>query len=91
MDAIFGKTNPLEHFSPKNGILVAKYVEDHFDKGKIVIVPDLPAKLCFENVLTWLKKKPREYKTVIIDNNWELLDAKIHPTIPMIWRDLNHT
>jgi hypothetical protein len=45
--------------SPKNGILVAKYVEDHFDKGKIVIVPDLPAKLCFENVLTWLKKKAK--------------------------------
>ena len=55
MDAMFGKTNPLEHFSPKNGILVAKYVEDHFDKGKIVI----PAKLCSENVLTWLKKKAK--------------------------------
>jgi hypothetical protein len=59
MDAISGKTNLPELFSPKSRILVSKHVEDQFNKGKIVIVPNIPAKLCTGDVLTGLKTKPR--------------------------------
>jgi hypothetical protein len=90
MDAIFEKTNPPELFSPKSGILVSRYIEARFDKGKIVIVPNIQAKLCTEKVLAWLKTKPKEFKTVIIDSNWELLDTQIHPHSAMKWKDINH-
>jgi HNH endonuclease len=36
MDSIFGRTNPPELFSPKNGILVYQAIEECFDKGKLL-------------------------------------------------------
>jgi HNH endonuclease len=40
MDAIFGETKTPELFSPKNGLLISSWIEDIFDSGKLVLVPD---------------------------------------------------
>lgn len=90
MDAIFGKTQPPELFSPRNGLILAKYVEDVFDSGKIVIVPDLPNRLTTVELLAWLKQEPREYRTRIIDTTWDQLDRKIHPITSLRGRDLDN-
>ncbi|KAL2013900.1 hypothetical protein VTN00DRAFT_1425 [Thermoascus crustaceus] len=62
MDAIFGKTQPPELFSPRNELILAKYVEDVFDLGKIVIVPDLPNRPTTVELLAWLKQEPWEWR-----------------------------
>jgi hypothetical protein len=84
------KPIPPELFSSKNGILISRLIEEHFEKGKIVTAPDIQAKLSMETVLTRLKRKPREYKTLIIDSTWELLNKQIHPQVPLKWKDLHH-
>jgi HNH endonuclease len=65
MNSIFGKTSPPELFSPKNGILIYRTIEEYFDKGKIVIVPDIQAKLSTENVLDWLSRNQESTKLSI--------------------------
>ena len=57
MDAIFGATNPPELFSTRNGLLLFSALEDNFDKGVLVIVPDLPERppRIRNRLAAWLK------------------------------------
>jgi len=67
MDAIFGKTKTPELSSARNGLLVSSLVEDIFDLGKLVLVPDLPDKPSTIEIGIWIMKRPREYKIRIIN------------------------
>ena len=40
MNAIFGAQESPELFSPLNGLLISKAVEEKIDKGLILIIPD---------------------------------------------------
>jgi HNH endonuclease len=62
MDAIFGKTKTPELFSARNGLLVSSLVEDIFDLGKLVLIPDLPDKPSAIDMGVWMMKRPRDYK-----------------------------
>ncbi|CAG7937422.1 unnamed protein product [Penicillium salamii] len=55
MDAIFGKRKHPELFSPRNGILVSVFIEQHLDSGKLVIVPDLENRPKIADLVNWLK------------------------------------
>ncbi|KAL2223429.1 hypothetical protein M432DRAFT_587350 [Thermoascus aurantiacus ATCC 26904] len=76
MDAIFGKTKTPELFSPRNGLTTPKYIEDTFDSGKLVIVPDLP------NRPTSTEPRPGSEKNPV--------NIRIHPHTPLRWRDLDN-
>ncbi|KAN0074034.1 hypothetical protein V8E54_007971 [Elaphomyces granulatus] len=88
MDAIFGTTKTPELFSARNGLLVSSLVEDIFDLGKLVLVPDLPDKPSAMEIGVWIMKRPSEYKIRIIDPTWDMLDKPIQPSGPRTWRDL---
>ncbi|PWY89203.1 hypothetical protein BO70DRAFT_368975 [Aspergillus heteromorphus CBS 117.55] len=89
MDAIFGKTDPPELFSPKNGILIFYEIEEFFDRGKLVIVPDIPERPKMEELFSWMQKKPREYRLKLIDPTWDQTDRPIFSVIDSTWRDLD--
>lgn len=88
MDAIFGATNPPELFSTRNGLLLFSALEDNFDKGVLVIVPDLPDPPPRNRLAAWLKSPTREYKLRIIDTSWELIDDPVHAR-GLAWRQLD--
>ncbi|KAJ5751717.1 hypothetical protein N7520_008634 [Penicillium odoratum] len=70
MDAIFGKKSSPELFSPRNGILMSRFIEAHFRSGKLAIVP------CN---LTLLAENNHEYKIKVLDPTWALRDEFIAP------------
>lgn len=87
-DAIFGATNPPELFSTRNGLLVFSAIEDNFDKGVLVIVPDLPERPPRNRLAAWLKSPTRKYKLRIIGTSWELIDDPVHAR-SLTWRQLD--
>ncbi|KAL4778506.1 hypothetical protein BJX76DRAFT_352568 [Aspergillus varians] len=90
MDGIFGRREPPELFSARNGILVTRSMERWFDSGKFVIVPDLPDKPPLAELLAWVQGDTRQYRFKIIDPKWERLD---HPACQgftnKTWRSLD--
>ena len=88
MDAMFGATNPPELFSTRNGLLLFSALEDNFDKGVLVIVPDLPDRPPRNRLAAWLKSPTREYKLRIIDTSWELIDDPVDAR-GLAWRQLD--
>jgi HNH endonuclease len=90
MNAIFGKMRHDELFSPRNGLIISKEVEEYFDSGKIVIVPDLSPKPSITQILAWSRSQPRRYKTRIIDPTWAKLDRLINPCSNTTWRYLDN-
>ncbi|RAK95443.1 HNH endonuclease signature motif containing protein [Aspergillus ibericus CBS 121593] len=89
MGAIFGVTKTPELFSPRNGLMMASFIEDVFDCGKIVIVPDLPDRPKLAELLAWLGQETREYKVRILDQNWKLLGKTIELGSQMTYRELD--
>ncbi|KAL2809439.1 hypothetical protein BJX63DRAFT_445290 [Aspergillus granulosus] len=71
MDAIFGKIRPSELFSSRNGIILSNAIERAFEKGVLVIVPDLPEPQTKTMVDSWVNREIRDYKLQIIDQEWE--------------------
>lgn len=90
MDAIFGKTKTPELFSPRNGLMISDVIEEVFDSGFLVIVPQLPDKPTKGQLAGWLVKSPREYKVRIIDSSSREIDHRIRPSCDMRWRDLDN-
>lgn len=88
MDAIFGQIRPTELFSSRNGLILSAAIEKHFDAGVLVIVPDLPEKPTTGMLSHWTNQEVREYKTRIIDSEWEKLDANLPGGLR--WRDLDN-
>ncbi|KAJ9298211.1 hypothetical protein DTO271G3_3816 [Paecilomyces variotii] len=88
MDAIFGTTDAPELFSPKNGLMISTCVEEYFDSGKIVLVPDIPERASVIDIRGWIKRDPRQYKIRILDPNWKKFDKPIHPWIEPKWSAL---
>lgn len=77
MDAIFGEKKPSDMFSERNGLLLHKKVEQAFDKGVFVIIPDLPNKPSISQIVRWRLGKDREYRIKILDTEWNKLDQPI--------------
>jgi hypothetical protein len=90
MDAIFGPTKSPELFSPCNGLLINTAVEKYFDSGKVVIVPDLADCPTLNDIKTWVMGEVREYKVRIIDQGWNRLHKRVHPTLNTTWADLHN-
>ncbi|QKX56247.1 uncharacterized protein TRUGW13939_03348 [Talaromyces rugulosus] len=91
MDEIFGKIRPEEMFSSKNGIIIHKSIEEQFDKGVFVIVPDIPDEFSMEQVRVWVTGEVRNYKIRIIDSTFHKLDhGVIEPDSSMTWRSLDN-
>ncbi|KAJ5628854.1 hypothetical protein N7490_011082 [Penicillium lividum] len=80
MDAIFGKKSSPELFSPQNGILMSRFIEEHFRSGKLAIVP------CN---LTLLAGDKHEYKIKVLDPTWELREQFIAPHVKLTLGQLN--
>ena len=77
MDAIFGEKRPSEMFSERNGLLMHARLEEAFDKGVFVIIPDLPNEPSIPQMIRWRFGKGREYKIKILDLEWNKLDKPI--------------
>lgn len=89
MDAIFGKIRPSEMFSSRNGIIIHKSIEKHFDSGVFVIVPDVPDRLSLETVRAWLTGEVKDFKIRIINGLFHKLDRGINGPEDETWRDLD--
>ncbi|KAJ5093164.1 hypothetical protein N7456_009025 [Penicillium angulare] len=91
MDAIFGKMHESELFSPRNGILISRRIEEVFDIGKLAIVPWLPDNngFNFEAIKRWLHCEQREYQVKILDRKWDRLTHPISPHHPLTFQDLD--
>ncbi|CAG8055140.1 unnamed protein product [Penicillium salamii] len=77
MDAIFGEIRPSEMFSERNGLLMHTRLEEAFDKGVFVIIPDLPNEPSIFQMIQWRLGKDREYRIKILDPEWNKLDKPI--------------
>ncbi|KXG52810.1 uncharacterized protein PGRI_080660 [Penicillium griseofulvum] len=90
MDAIFGKTKTPELFSPRNGVMVSKYIEHYLDSGKMVIVPNLPDRPKLAQLLGWLNSDVRSLKIRLLDHSWNKLEHPIVRDLPLKYRDLDN-
>ncbi|CAG8924526.1 unnamed protein product [Penicillium salamii] len=90
MDAIFGKRKNPELFSPRNGILVSVFIEQHLDSGKLVIVPDLEDRPKITDFVNWLKSPVQNLKMRVLDPNWNKLDKQITRDLPLKYKDLDN-
>ncbi|CAG8395724.1 unnamed protein product [Penicillium salamii] len=90
MDAIFGKKKHPELFSPRNGILVSIFIEEHLDSGKLVIVPDLEDRPKIADLIGWLKTPVRNLKMRVLDSNWNKLETQITRDLPLKYKDLDN-
>lgn len=89
MDSIIGRGRP-ELFSSRNGLLMCSVVEEHFDAGVLVIVPDLPDRPSLEVLTKWLNVEIRNFKVRIIDQSWKHLDHGILYPGGLTWRELDN-
>ncbi|KAJ5679166.1 hypothetical protein N7462_007410 [Penicillium macrosclerotiorum] len=91
MDAIFGKQKEAELFSPCNGILLSRQIEDSFDIGKLAIVPWVPESddSKIEIIRRWLANEKREYKVKILDPKWDRLESPISRYYQLKFKDLD--
>lgn len=72
MDAIFGRKCSLELFSAQNGLLMSRFMEEHFKSGKLAIVPSIS-----DSILAKISCDGLEYKIKVMDPTWELRDEYI--------------
>ncbi|KAL9099680.1 MAG: hypothetical protein Q9163_004854 [Psora crenata] len=69
MDAIFGKMEEPELFSPSNGLMMSSDAENLFYKGYLVIVPRIDDHTSRSDIERWNKSDPKEYKIRVIERN----------------------
>ena len=91
MDAVFGVMKNPELFSPLNGLIVSRLVEERFDNGFMVIVPRLPDRPTLAQIALWNDSEPKEYKIRILDLNHPEAHEFIRPESDQTWKDLDGT
>ena len=89
MDSIFGVMETPELFSPRNGMIISKIVEEKFDKGFMAIIPRLPNRPTPARVQAWSISEPKQYKVRILDLKNPDVDMVIRPESDQTWRDLD--
>ncbi|KAL6718660.1 hypothetical protein ACLMJK_002894 [Lecanora helva] len=68
MARIFGTKDELSH--PRNAMLMADYIEEQFDKGRIALVPDMSEDATDEEWRKWRENEMvRQYKIRILDKS----------------------
>ncbi|KAF8420741.1 hypothetical protein BGX38DRAFT_1137875 [Terfezia claveryi] len=83
MDAIFGAQESPELFSPLNGLLISKAVEEKIDKGLILIVPDA------DHARDWEATSPKEYKIRVLSKDAPGMDRYISAHTHTTWAELD--
>ncbi len=89
MTAIFGPMDPPELFSPRNGLLLSKEIEDVFDIGFLTIVPKINDIRSKSEVISWSNSEPKQYMVKILDFSNPIIGKKIKFGMELIWRDLD--
>lgn len=92
MDAIFGRMERPELFSPLNGMIISDLVETKFDNGFMVIVPDLPDDpiILKAQIQLWNSSEPKNYKIRILASESPETQEYIHSSSQETWRDLDN-
>ncbi len=90
MTAIFGPTNKPELWSPRNGMIISSTVEEKFESGLYVIVPDLPENASPAEMALWNNSEPKEYKLKIIDLNHPSAERWFDKVGGLKWKDLDN-
>ena len=67
MNSIFGIESEGELFSPLNGLLLPRELEDALESGFITIVPDISDDANLKDRKIWRSSEPKNYKFRIID------------------------
>ncbi|PYH90599.1 hypothetical protein BO71DRAFT_296567, partial [Aspergillus ellipticus CBS 707.79] len=96
MDAILGKADPPELFSPQNGLMLSVVIEAYIEGGQFVIVPDVPENSSslysrVAELVAWIRRneQPREYKLRVIDPEFDHRDKPVFREKPPTWNDLD--
>lgn len=94
LNAIFGPSLEDELFSPLNGMIVSKQFEKIWDKGFLAIVPDVKDDATDQELESWEKSNPKEYKVRILDPDNKIGKFQIEPSAPgepkgKTWNDLD--
>ncbi|KAF7719778.1 HNHc domain-containing protein [Penicillium ucsense] len=88
--AIFGRRAGKDIFGPSNGLLMHESIEEYFDKGKLVIVPDVDDLSGKLGIMRWLFSKPRNFKMQVLDRSEAFLIRQVHPNHPLKYCDLDN-
>ncbi|KAI1261896.1 hypothetical protein F5Y18DRAFT_419261 [Xylariaceae sp. FL1019] len=75
--AIFGGNVKGELNTPHNGLLLSIEVEKAMDDGAIAAVPDIADDPSTEEVETWERTEPKNYKWRVMDPEAEVLDVAV--------------
>ncbi|KAK2762018.1 hypothetical protein FQN53_007588 [Emmonsiellopsis sp. PD_33] len=90
MTAIFGQTEEPELFHPRNGLIMFNPIEDMFDCGFLVIIPDIPNdNPTADDIRRWQTTHPREYKLHILDMNHPTASKPVGTIQNKMWKDLH--
>ncbi|KAL8721191.1 MAG: hypothetical protein Q9225_002077 [Loekoesia sp. 1 TL-2023] len=92
MDAIFGSARDengvSELFKAENGMLWSKEVEDRFEAGHFVIVPDVADDPTPQQIKFWETANVKEYKIRVLNPGAKSMNQTIFPT-DTEWKDLD--
>ncbi len=91
MDVIFGRPGDgaSELFKAENGILWSKDVEERFEAGHFVIVPDILDESKEKEIDDWEASSPKEYKIRVLNPSHEKMTKKILDTETR-WAELDN-
>ena len=89
MDAIFGKHDRPELWSPRNGLLLSKQAEVRLRLGLFVIVPDVPDHQPLEDVLQWEAAETKRYKICVLEPEDPLMQQTTSGLGGETWNDCN--
>ena len=92
MDAIFGRDPGTESelFSPLNGLTMWNVAEEKFDRGFLVIVPDLEVDATAAEIQKWHATEERGYKIRVANREAKGMSKLIPGTEHRTWNDLDN-
>lgn len=93
MIAIFGEDAKGEMWKAEDAIFMTTTAEDHLDKGRLLIVPDVKDNATTDEIALWNQQKSKDYKIRVIatKNNLrqlkDLIGLESYPE--KTWKDLD--
>ncbi|MCJ1393769.1 hypothetical protein MMC18_006645 [Xylographa bjoerkii] len=92
MDAIFGRDPGTESelFSPLNGLTMWDVAEEKFDRGLLVIVPNLEEDATTAEIQEWHVNEERGYKIRVVNREDPRMSKLIHGIEQRTWNQLDN-
>ena len=91
MTAIFGQASEGSEMNTiMNGMMMSVHAEERFDKGMLVLVPDLKDDASPTQVRQWQKLEAKPYKLRVMDFKAPLMNMRIQTDQPATWVSLNN-